>query len=252
MDTQPGVASDEKHRRRLARVQRLGRRLHLEGKRRENLIEPHEALLHRTVVPADKDAQGDQATRHHHRHPGSVGEFLVEVDDKNAGTEDEADDVDGDALEPSLVMADPAPKPEAAHGRLTQRESEEDVDGIQRHQGGDVAARVDEGAHAGHAHEDDAVLHGEPVRQLRKPVWEPAVDGHVGHDARAVDEARLRGDEEEEGLGEERQPEEAAAHSDTAHREVAREAVGEDGVHGAALFGRHVEKEVADGDAARR
>ena len=56
---------------------------------------------------------------------------------------------------------------------------------------------VEEHRDRGDAHQEDAVLRDEPVGELGEAVRHPRVDRHVREDARAVEEARLRRDEEQ-------------------------------------------------------
>ncbi len=69
----------------------------------------------------------------------------------------------------------------------------------------DVAVGVEQRGQRGRAHQHDAVVGGEPVGQRGEAVRHPGVDGHVRQHARAVDEAGLRGDEQQRPLGEQRQ-----------------------------------------------
>ena len=50
---------------------------------------------------------------------------------------------------------------------------------------GDVTTRT-RASHRGRAHQEDAVLHREPVRELAEAVGQPRVVRHVRHDARAA------------------------------------------------------------------
>ena len=61
----------------------------------------------------------------------------------------------------------------------------------------DRALRVDEGHERGDAHQPDPVVRDEAVGELGEAVGRPGVRRHVGQDARPVEEARLRRDEEE-------------------------------------------------------
>ena len=103
--------------------------------------------------------------------------------------------------------------PDARRGACTQkrviaevreRERHEHVDRVHDDERRDVAARVEQRGERGAAHEQHAVAHREPLGERGEAVRQPGVDRHVRHDARAVDEARLRGDEEQRALAEQR------------------------------------------------
>ena len=85
-------------------------------------------------------------------------------------------------------------------------------------------------------------------RSLRvaKRVGQPAVQGHVGQHARAVKEARLRGDEEERGLGDERDQDEGERGAMAARRGQLLE---QDRVERLAGLGRDAVEQVADEQA---
>ena len=61
--------------------------------------------------------------------------------------------------------------------------------------------RVDEHERRGGRHQVDAVAHRQLLGQRRHPMRHPLVERHVRHHARPVDEARLRGDEQQRALG---------------------------------------------------
>ena len=69
----------------------------------------------------------------------------------------------------------------------------------------DVAAGVEQRRQRGAAHQEHAVAHREPLGQRGEPVRQPRVDRHVRHDARAVEEAGLRRDEQQRALAEQRE-----------------------------------------------
>ena len=115
----------------------------------------------------------------------------------------EADEVDRQVPVPVRVLL-PVLDPEARHAEVRQREREKHVDRVHDDELLDVAVRVEQRGDRRAAHEQDAVLHAEALGERREAVRQPRVDRHVRHDARPVDEARLRGDEEEARLGRER------------------------------------------------
>ena len=91
----------------------------------------------------------------------------------------------------------------ASHAEHRQREGQEDVDAVHDHQLADVAPGVEQRRQRGRAHQHDPVLGGQAIGQRGEPARHPVVDRHVGQHARAVDEAGLRRDHQQDPLGEE-------------------------------------------------
>ncbi len=91
-------------------------------------------------------------------------------------------------------------------------------------------------------------------RERREAVRQPRVDGHVGHDARAVDEAGLRGDEEQARLAEEGHDHEPVARVPAAQAPGRRRpcrAGRRSSSWSSRRVGRDVDEQVAEEDAAR-
>ena len=167
-----------------------------------------------------------------------MGELLERGDDQDGQADGQAGQVDRQVLLPVRLLA-PVLDEEAGHAQLGQREGQEDVDRVHDHQGRDAAARVEEEQDGRAAHEQDAVLHGQPVRERGEAVGEPVVDGHVGHDPRPVDEAGLGGDEEQGALRED-----GDQGQDAAEAPAAEDLAGQDGVEG--LAGDRARRRAAD------
>ena len=101
------------------------------------------------------------------------------------------------------------------------------------------------------AHEQHAVLRREPVGERREAVRQPAVDRHVGHHARPVDEAGLRGDEQQRRLGDQRRAPRSQRPTGTPPMlQAPAKALEQHGVHRLALDRRHAEEQVGEQDAA--
>ncbi len=80
---------------------------------------------------------------------------------------------------------------------------------------------------------------------------QPGVDGHVRHDPRTVDEARLRGDEEQPCLGGQRDGDEPGADFPPAEVPAAGDPLEQDGVHRLVVRRMRVHEQVREDDAAR-
>ena len=92
---------------------------------------------------------------------------------------------------------------------LGERERQEHVDRVHDDELAHVTAACRAARRARRRPSADAVAHREPLGERGEAVRQPRVGRHVGHDARAVDEARLRGDEEQRALADERGDDEA-------------------------------------------
>ena len=77
---------------------------------------------------------------------------------------------------------------------------EKDVDRVHQDQQIALASRIEQHRDGAGAHQEDAVLRDQPVRELGEAPRHPGIDGHVGQDARPVDEPGLRRDEEQRSL----------------------------------------------------
>ena len=141
---------------------------------------------------------------------------------------------------PPALRRDAAPT-KAAHAKLREGESDEHVDGIHRHQHVDGAMRVEQARDGRAADHEHAVVAGEAVRERAEPAGHPAVERHVGHDARAADVAGLRGKEQQAGLGAEGQDAEPRPEIELFHEQA---------VHGAALDGLEAGDQITDHQAA--
>ena len=172
----------------------------LDGREVEQIaIEQADLSLDGAVVGADPGAADDEDAGDHDGLPRPLAEFLNDHHGQDGQAEHKTEDVDRDVPDPVLVLAPPA-EPEPAHSHLGEREGDEHIDGVHDNEDVDAAARQEQERHRRKAHQQDAVLGGQPVRQRREPVGEPGVDGHARHDARSVDEPGLGGDEQQCGL----------------------------------------------------
>jgi hypothetical protein len=114
------------------------------------------------------------------------------------------------AMSPARAgLAAPANR-RAQHAGHRQRERDEHVDAVHHEQAVDPTLRVEQRQQRRETHPDDAVLCGEAVRERCEPLGEPAVERHVRQHARSVDEAGLRGDDEQQRLGGQRRGDECA------------------------------------------
>ena len=101
------------------------------------------------------------------------------------------------------------------------------------------------------AHQQHAVLHGQPVAQRAEAVREPRVVRHVRHHPRPVDEAGLRRDEEQQRLRKQGEEDEPFSHRKPEQLHVSGELRRQQRVHGVVgVHVAHVEQQVAEDDAA--
>ncbi len=134
----------------------------------------------------------------------------------------------------------PAP-PELEHTRLREREGHEHVDGVHRHQRVDGAPRIKQAGDGRGADHQHAVVSGQPVGKRTEPAWNPTVERHVRHHARAADVAGLRRKDEQARLAAESDPGKPLAPVELVHQQA---------VHGAVLDRLQVGEEVAQDQAA--
>ena len=130
-------------------------------------------------------------------------ELLHRRDDQDGGAQREPDDEQRRLADPArrrLAVGDAL----ARHAEHRQREGQEHVDAVHDHQLADVTAGVEQRHQRRRPHQHDPVLRRQSIRQRREPARHPVVDRHVGQHARAVDEAGLRGDHQQDALGEQR------------------------------------------------
>jgi hypothetical protein len=207
------VAADEQHGDGLVRV-RLAERAglhHLAVERRalrllgagQLLVEALHGAHHDAVVPLHSEADEREPARDQHREPAALAELLVHSDAEDRETQRRRDHVRGQVARPRRLLLAALP-PEHRHGDVRERERQEHVDRIEDDELRDVAPRVGQRSDGRGAHEEHAVAHREPLGERREAVREPRVRGHVGHDARPVEKARLRRDEEQRALARER------------------------------------------------
>ena len=101
------------------------------------------------------------------------------------------------------------------------------------------------------AHEVDAVVRHQAVRELREAARHPGVHGHVGQNARPRQESGLGGDEEQGPGGNQGQGDEDRADGEAADRPIAEDPLREDGVHRAIGYRSGADEEIADDDSSR-
>ena len=166
----------------------------------KEIVELREGLAYAFIVPFNCIAGQDEEAGYDEGQPAALGEFFRDGQDEDQGAEHEAYRLNGYASQGNFLVL-PMEDEMFHHSELGEREGQEDVDGIHDHQGGDRALRVDEKGEGRDADHHDAVAHRQAAGKIGEAAGKPGIDGHVGHDARGVDEARLRADEQEGALG---------------------------------------------------
>ncbi len=136
------------------------------------------------------------------------------------------------------------------HAEEREGEGDEDVDRVHDHEGGDGALRVEECGEGGHTHHEDAVLRDQAVAELCEAVRHPGIDGHVGEDARTVEESRLGSHDQQGPLGDEREDHQGRTDGETADFPGPEDVAEENGIHRLARRGMGVRQQVPDEDAA--
>ena len=198
------------------------------GLERKLLGQLRELARDLAIVRLDPQAQRDHAPRDHERHPATSAELLDGCHRQNAGADDEAKAVDQHRLLPRLGASNLPPV--SHHREVRQREREKHVDGVHDDERLEVATGVDEDHRRGTRHQIDTVVHRQLLGQRGELARQPLVERHVRHHARPVDETRLRGNDEQRALGDQRQDHEGLADLDARDRPVSGEQIGENGV----------------------
>ena len=137
------------------------------------------------------------------------------------------------------------------HAELAEREGHEDVDGVHHHQRVDGSAGVQQHQERGAAHQEHAVLHGEAVAEGAEAMRKEGILGQVGHHARAGDESRLRGDEQQQGLRRNGNDHVPVADGERTQVEVAGQHLRQHVVHRLAGHRVDAHQQVSEDDPAR-
>lgn len=202
-----------------------------DGDVEQSVVEPSELPAYAFVVPPDEEGEADKRRGDHDGHPASLGEFFDDAHDQDRQAHGQAGPVDGQIALPIGVRGVAArPDPVTGHAHFRQRECQEHVDGVHEDEQVALTPRVQQHGDRSETHQEDAVVGHEAVRELGKAPRRPRVHGHVGEDARAIDEARLCCDEEQSSFGHERHDDQDPPDGRSGERPRTEERFGEDGV----------------------
>jgi len=241
------VGADEQHGGGLRTIHCRDHSRRVGRERTHDGVEPPEVLPHALVVPANEEAESHHDSRHDYGDPAAEGELLVEDAGEDAGAQDEGDSMHDQS---AATVRPRVPEPEAHHAQLRQREGNEDVDGVHRHERREVAVGIGQRGERRAAHEQHATADRQPAGELREAVRQPGVGGHARHHARTIDEPSLCRHEQQRRLGGEREHDEAGPHPDAPDAPPAGEFPQEHRVHRLPFHRPHVEEQVEQHDPA--
>ena len=254
MDAQPVEAADEHDRRGSLEI-RLRRRGGIFGNGRSvgvlgiddrpQHIELFDARAHLPVVPVDGHGRGRQQASDEQGHPAALEKLHPGHHDEDEGREHQTQAVQAQPLAP-MGRVPPHLPPVAHHAELGQHEGDEDIDAVEHDEQVHRAVGHDHEDQGAEAHEQDAVLGDEAVREHGEAGRQPAVNGHVGQHPGPVDEPRLGGHKQQQRLGHQGHQHEAAAER---RPPAGGHGVEEHGVERLARHGPDLKEQVADDES---
>ena len=158
------------------------------------------ASLMYLIMVAHHVAQRDQRAGYHDRHPAALVELQRDREHQDERRERAADAVDRELALPVRLARALLP-PMHAHPELRERERDEHVDRVEHDQQIDSRVGEHQDRDRRQAHREHSVLGHQARAEVGEAARQPAIDRHRRQHARPVDEAGLRGNEQQRAFG---------------------------------------------------